>query len=194
MTMRTEMMHLKTEPFVLNIGGVQSDFTITSDAYAQTAVNVGDTVAWTIAVSTPNKTSTYFNSNVTLSLDTPWPSGMGTPSWSSTTTGTLAKGASVNRTLTINSGTLAPGQYDLVVRATGTNGAGQPVTHLLPISLAVATAGTSDDYVDIIGFAVFRISAVDANTVWGYAISSMKADMNDPALRRGQVARLVPWS
>jgi len=183
-----------TEPFVLNIGGVQSDFTITSDAYAQTAVNVGDTVAWTIAVSTPNKTSTYFNGNVTLSLDTPWPSGMGTPSWSSTTTGTLAKGASVNRTLTINSGTLAPGQYDLVVRATGTNGAGQPVTHLLPISLAVATAGTSDDYVDIIGFAVFRISAVDANTVWGYAISSMKADMNDPALRRGQVARLVPWS
>jgi len=29
---------------------------------------------------------------------------------------------------------------------------------------------------------------------YGYAISSMKADMNDPALRRGQVARLVPWS
>lgn len=183
-----------SEPFALNIGGVQRDFTVTSDARTRTAASVGDTVSWTITVSTPNKNSTYFNGNVTLSVDTPWPSGMGTPSWSSTTTGTLGKGASVSRTLTINSGTLAPGQYDLVVRATGTNGDGRPVTYLLPISLAVATASTSSDYVDIIGFGVYRITAVDTNTVWGYAITPMKADMNDPALRRGQVARLVPWS
>jgi len=27
----------------------------------------------------------------------------------------------------------------------------------------------------------------------GYAISGIYADMNDPALRRGQAVRLVPW-
>ena len=51
-----------------------------------------------------------------------------------------------------------------------------------------------NEYVDILGFTTFRISSMDANTVFGYAISGVYADMNDPALRRGQVARLVPWS
>jgi hypothetical protein len=27
-----------------------------------------------------------------------------------------------------------------------------------------------------------------------YAITGVYADMNDPALRRGQAARLVPWN
>ncbi len=35
---------------------------------------------------------------------------------------------------------------------------------------------------------------MDSNAVYGYAISGVYADMNDPALRRGQVARLVPWN
>jgi hypothetical protein len=65
---------------------------------------------------------------------------------------------------------------------------------LVPLSVAIATASTSDEYVDILGFTTFRITSLDSNTVWGYAISGVYADMNDPALRRGQVARLVPWS
>ena len=40
----------------------------------------------------------------------------------------------------------------------------------------------------------FRITSIDSNSVYGYAISGMYADMNDSNLRRGQVTRLVPWT
>ena len=47
----------------------------------------------------------------------------------------------------------------MTIRATGTNCDGRPVTRLYPITLDVATAGTTNDYVDILGFAVFRITS-----------------------------------
>jgi hypothetical protein len=94
----------------------------------------------------------------------------------------------------VNGGTLGPGVYALTLRVTGTNSSGQAVTRMLPFNVAIATASTQNEYVDILGFTTFRISSMDANTVYGYAISGVYADMNDPALRRGQVARLVPWS
>ena len=96
-------------------------------------------------------------------------------------------------TVSVNGGTLGPGVYQLTLRVTGTNSAGQVVTRMMPINVAIATASTSNEYVDILGFTTFRITSIDANTVFGYAISGVYADMNDPALRRGQVARLVPW-
>ncbi|HYH92205.1 MAG TPA: hypothetical protein VD763_03515, partial [Candidatus Saccharimonadales bacterium] len=89
---------------------------------------------------------------------------------------------------------LGPGVYSLTLRVTGLNSAGQPVTRLVPITLTIATASTSSEYVDILGFATFRITSMDSNAIYGYAISGVYADMNDPELRRGQVARLVPWS
>jgi hypothetical protein len=82
----------------------------------------------------------------------------------------------------------------LTVRATGTNGAGQVVTRQVPFIFDIATGATSNEYVDIMGFAVFRITSMDSNDVYGYAISGAYADMNDPHLRRGQVVRLVPWN
>jgi hypothetical protein len=39
-----------------------------------------------------------------------------------------------------------------------------------------------------------RIATDDSNTVTAYAITPVIADMNDERLRRGQVARLVPWN
>ena len=41
----------------------------------------------------------------------------------------------------------------------------------MPIVLDIATGGTSSEYVDIMGFAVFRITSIDSNSVYGYAIS-----------------------
>ena len=102
--------------------------------------------------------------------------------------------------MTVDSGTLAPDVYLLTLRVTGTNSAGQPVTRLVPITLTVQTASTTNEYVDILGFATFRITCTPTvtgcptNAIDGYAISGTYADMNDPALRRGQVARLVPWN
>ena len=103
------------------------------------------------------------------------------------------KNGSQTVNVSINGGGLGPGEYPLTIRATGTNGDGIRVTRLIPILLDIATAGTSNEYVDIMGFTVFRITAVNSNSVDGYAISGVYGDMNDPALRRGQVARLVPW-
>jgi hypothetical protein len=39
-----------------------------------------------------------------------------------------------------------------------------------------------------------RVVQADTNTVAAYAITPALPDMNDPRLRRGQAARLVPWS
>jgi hypothetical protein len=96
--------------------------------------------------------------------------------------------------LSENSGTLGPGEYPLIVRATGVNSAGEKVTRLIPFNFDVATAGTSNEYVDVMGFAVFRITATNSNSIDGYAITGVYADMNHPDLHRGQVARLIPWN
>jgi hypothetical protein len=69
------------------------------------------------------------------------------------------------------------------------------VTHLLALTVNVApTSSKNDEYVDIVGFAVMRIAGADANSVTAYAITPVIPDMNDERLRRGQVARLVPWN
>ena len=92
---------------------------------------------------------------------------------------------------------MAPGRHRFVIRATGLNGDStpRPVTHLLQVWVDVATGGSGNtDYVDIVGFAVMRITSMDTNTVNAYAITPVIADPNDSRLLRGQVARLVPWN
>jgi hypothetical protein len=48
--------------------------------------------------------------------------------------------------------------------------------------------------VDLMGFAVFRITAINGtNYVNGYAITPSVADPNDPRLRRALTAHLIRW-
>ncbi len=187
---------VKFTPFAVNVGGVERDFTITSSVGELEAANAGDVVTTTLTLKKSGSGST-FGGTVTMSLDGPLPTGLGTVSFGATSV-TPTGGTGTSTTLTINTGTVAPGVYDLVVRATGLNGDATPrkVTHLLPLRLRVGATGSSGGkpYVDITGFAVMRVAYVDANRVDAYAISGVYADQNDPALRRGQVARLVPWS
>jgi Flp pilus assembly protein TadG len=187
---------VKYTPFAVNVGGVERDFTITSSLGELEAANAGDAVTTTLTLKKSGSGST-FGGTVTLSLDGPLPTGLGAVTFG-TTTVTPTGGNGTSTTLTINTGTVAPGVYDLVVRATGLNGDATPrkVTHLLPLRLRVGATGSSGGkpYVDITGFAVMRVAYVDANRVDAYAISGVYADQNDPALRRGQVARLVPWN
>jgi hypothetical protein len=186
-------------PVALNVGGVSRDFSSTGSGQVFSIDATGLTATGTVRFTTPNNNSTYFGGTVNLTLEGGpglngvLPTGLGATSVSPSSF-TLNKGSSQNVSVSINGGTLGPGEYPLTIRATGTNSAGQPVTHLIPILLDVATAGTSNEYVDIEGFAVFRITSVDSNAVNGYAITGVYADMNDPALRRGQVARLMPWN
>jgi len=109
---------------------------------------------------------------------------------------TPANGGGTNSTLTINTGTMASGIHQFVVRATGTNGDGRPVTKLMILQVNVATtsSGGNQEYVDIVGFAVMRVAGISSNSVTAYAITPMITDPSDSRLRRGQVARLSPWT
>jgi hypothetical protein len=145
--------------------------------------------------------SAFGGTGVNLSLEAmpggSLPTGMGSVSFSASNV-TPSSGSGANSTLTINTGTMIPGQYQVVVRATGTNGDStpHPVTHLLPLTIAVGTSGSSgnQEYVDIVGFAVMRVAAITSNSVTAYAITPVITDTTDSRLRRGQVARLSPWN
>ena len=192
----TSSPYLRThfEPISLNVGGVIRDFAIMSSAKGQNAFNAGDTVAWTLSLKTGNGPSN-FNGTVNLSLDGPLPAGLGAVTFSSSSV-SLGAGPAASATvvLSINSGSVAPNEYEFVVRATGTNSAGFPVTHLVPITLRAQVSPPSSGYVDVLGYAVFRVAQITSNVVTGYAITPSIQDLNDPQLRRGQVARLVPWN
>ena len=97
-------------------------------------------------------------------------------------------------TLTINTLGLASGCYQFVLRGTGINGDGQPVTKLQMVRFTVASTTSSGEYVDIIGFTVFEVTDISANDIYGRAVSGIYADPNDMNLRRAQRPRLVPWN
>lgn len=183
----------KLEPVPIEIGTVSRDFTITADASISTAANVGDTVSFTLNLK---RIGSAYGANVNLSLDGPLPTGIGATSFSPAAV-TPTSGNGTDSTLTINTGTMAPGRHRFVVRATGLNGdpTPRPVTHLLQLWVDVATGSSAPtEYVDIVGFAVMRIATMDSNTITAYAITPMITDPNDSRLLRGQVARLVPWN
>ena len=107
---------------------------------------------------------------------------------------TPTTGTGALSTMTINTTGLAQGCYMFTLRARGTNGDGQPVTHLQLVRFTVATTTSSGQYVDIIGFTVFQIDTVTSNDILGHAVTGVYADPNNAALRRAQRARLVPWT
>lgn len=186
-------------PVALNVAGVNRDFASNGNGKLFSMTATGQTATGAIAFSTPNKGGTYFGGSVHLSIEGGpgslgvLPTGLGSVTFSANDF-TLNQGQTVSVDITINGGTLGPGTYPLTIRATGTNSSGDVVTHLIPITLAIATSLSSTEYVDIEGFAVFRIAQLNSNNVMAYAITGVYADMNDPALRRGQAARLVPWN
>jgi Flp pilus assembly protein TadG len=185
-------------PVGISIGNVNRDFSTSSGATIQLPTT-GASGSAQVNVSTTNKNGTYFGGTVNLSVEGGadangvLPAGIGSVSVSPSTI-TLNQGASTDATITVNGGTLGPGVYSLTLRVTGLNSQSQPVTRLVPVTVTIATGSTSNEYVDILGFATFRITSADSNAINGYATSGVYADMNDPALRRGQVARLVPWN
>jgi hypothetical protein len=186
----------KYVPLSFQIGAVAKDFSILSDAATKDAPVSGNSVTFTLTLLNSPSKNVDFGGPVTLSVDNPTlPTGVGSIGFSKTTVTPSKTGDS--STLTINTGTLPANNYTFTVRATGLNGdlPRRKVTRLLNLTVRVApTSASSDQYVDIVGFAVMRITAMDANTISAYAITPMIADPNDPRLLRGQVAKLVPWS
>ena len=185
----------KVQPMAVMIGTVSKDFAFTSGA-SNANVASGSAATFDLQLQNSPSKNTNFGNPVALSVDAPLPAGIGSVTFSSPTVSPSKAGA--HSTLTINTGTMAPGVYTFTLRATGTNTDSTPhkVTHLFQVTVNVGGSGTTgnQDYVDISGFAVMRIAAIDSNTISAYAITPVITDMNDPLLRRGQVARLVPWN
>jgi len=190
-------LSVKDLPFAIKVGSVNRDFTMSVDA-SEKYVDYGGTVAF--ALNLKRSGPSFGGAGVSLTLEAlpgeTLPAGLGSVSFSPANISPSTNGTP--SALSINAGTVAPGQYTFVIRATGMNGdsPGRQVTHLLPVTLAIATAsaGGNQEYVDLSGFAVMRVVTGDTNTVKAYAVTPMIADINDPQLRRGQVARLVPWN
>jgi hypothetical protein len=180
-------------PISVKVGTVTRQFQLLADATGKVAVNAGDAVTFTLTVKNWPNGNTAFGGPVTLSTDTPLAGG--SVSFSTTTLTPTKNGATA--TLTINTAGLPQGDHRFYVRATGMNGDTTPrkVTMVLPLDVNVApgTAVGNGDYLDISGFAVMRITSIDANTVYAYAITPVITDQDDPRLRRGKTARLSPW-
>ncbi|MEX2184563.1 MAG: pilus assembly protein TadG-related protein [Chloroflexota bacterium] len=189
-------------PVAINVGAVSRDFSTDGAGLELLTPVTGGTATGTMEFRSTNQNATYFDGPITLSIEGGahaggvLPTGIGAASVTPSSF-TLGRNGRRDVTLSVNAGTLGPGEYPLTLRAVGVNQDGQTIIRQIPFTLDVATAATSSEYVDILGFAVFRIANLstsgNSNVVNGYAISGVYTDMNDPELRRGQVARLVPW-
>ena len=186
-------------PVAINVGGVQRDFTTSVGGVDFYTATTGGTATGTFTISTPNSNATAFLGNVALAIEGGakdngvLPAGIGARTLSSNSV-TLNKGSTHTITVSINAGSLVPGVHHLTLAAWGINSVGQKVTRLFPITLSVAVGATSKNYIDIEGFGVFRITRSSSNEIEAYAISDAYADLNDPRLRRGQLAKLYPWN
>ena len=195
----------RSYPVPVAVGGATRDFSLGNSTVSGSAATLGATITMPIYVSTTTASATKWGSGgsaVTLSYDVASFSdcslnaaaiGAGQITVSPTAVTPTASGSGALSTLSVNTTGLAAGCYRFDLRATGTNGDGQPVTHLQPITFTVATSSSSGSYVDIIGFAVFEITAYDANSITAKAVTGVYADPNDQALRRAQLARLIAW-
>jgi len=192
-------------PVPVKVGGATRDFSLSNSTTSAVIASMGGSATIPLYVSTSNASGLRWGatgSAVTLSVDEdsftdcaygPATIGAGQLTLSATSVTPSSSGSGTLSNLTISSVGLAQGCYRFNVRAYGTNGDGQPVVHIQPISFTVDTTSSSGSYVDIIGFAAFEVTSMDSNSIFGRAVSGAYADPNDPALRRAQRARLQPW-
>jgi len=182
---------------------VNRTFSLANSVLDGSTGSLGGIITREIYVSTGNGANAWGGGPVELSWDTdsltdcalnPRAIGMGSINFSAPTVTPSSSGDGALSTLTINTAGLAQGCYLFTIRAHGTNGDGQPINLLKLFRFTVATTTTTGQYVDIIGFSVFEVDEITANSILGHAVSGIYANPNDNNLRRAQRARLVPWN
>jgi len=191
----------------VNIEGQQKQFMIdTSDTYVNTAsaVSTARTATYSIRVTEGNGQQAWTGgaNSITLQIDK-CPTlaavvltcyfGASAPG---TQTLTTTDGTTHTLTVEIPSGTADLQTFTGWIRAFGTDGESPPrrVTRVLQIRTGTnVTTGGTTDYTDIIGYAVFKVTAVDSNDARGKAVSGTYLDPDDPALAIAKDFRLVPW-
>ncbi|HEV2250125.1 MAG TPA: pilus assembly protein TadG-related protein [Candidatus Limnocylindria bacterium] len=107
----------------------------------------------------------------------------------------VGSGSSVEATFNVDTTTATSDRtYTGWVRGFGRDASGDPVNHVYPVTVTVnVVSGGVTSYVDVIGYAAFRITAITSNDVSGVAVSKTVYDPNDPLLAIAKKIRLVPW-
>lgn len=191
-------------PVPVVIGAAVRDFSLANSTTSGSTSVLGGSISMPLSVSTAsgNQTSWGTTNPVSLSVDdssftdcsyNAASIGAGQITISDSSVVPTSSGSGTASTLKVDTTGLAAGCYRFNLRASGTNGDDQPVVHVVPITISVATTTSSGNYVDIIGFGVFRVVSVNANAIAVEAVSGVYANPNDQALRRAQEARLIPW-
>jgi hypothetical protein len=197
----------RRQPIPVRIGAVARRFSLVGSVLDGATETLGGTITLPLQVSTGTGAAAWDDGTATatpvsLSWDTgaltdcshnPTPLGTGSITFSSPSV-TPTTGAGTSVTLTIQAGSLASGCYLFPLRAQGVNADGEPVVRVQHVQFTVAAATGPNEYVDVIGFAVFEITYIDANSLRGRAITGIYADPNDLALRTAQRPRLIPWN
>jgi len=192
----------------INVGGQQRDFSLaSSDAYAAIP-GPGTQADYVIRTTTANSGSTKWTGSNLLTLS--WAKCPTTTDPSIIPPEVLVCGIDGNF-LQTSVGNMNPGQdhtfnvqttlarsgevYKGWVRETGLDDVtNKRVTHLLQITLEVdIIPGGATQYVDVLGYAIFKITQISSNDVTGRAVSGVYADPNDLALSAGKKIGLVPW-
>jgi Flp pilus assembly protein TadG len=192
----------------INVGSQARDFSLaSSDAYAAIA-GPGTQADYVIHTTTANSGSTKWTGSNLLTLS--WakcPTTTDTSilppevlvcgidgNFGSTSVGSVDPGE--DHTLNVQTFLARSGEvYKGWVRETGLDDVtNKRVTHLLEVTLEVGVvAGGTSQYVDVLGYTVFKITAITSNDVTGRAVSGVYSDPDDIAVSAGKKIGLVPW-
>jgi Flp pilus assembly protein TadG len=192
----------------INVGGQARDYSLaSSDAYVDIS-SPGDPANFVIRTTTATGGSTKWTGNNLLTLS--WAKCPTTTNSSilppqvlvcgingimgATSVGGVDPGE--NHTFNVQTTLALSGEvYKGWVRATGLDDVtNKRVTHLLEVTIEVGIIpGGATQYADVLGFAVFEVTQINSNEVWGRAITGAYLDPNDPALAIGRKIGLVPW-
>jgi hypothetical protein len=193
----------------VTVAGQQKDFNLTSSTGVVTVASPGTQADFPIAVRT-NSGSTSWNGGAN-SISLTWeecpkfidPISGATTQLTCKINGTgassvnvsVGSGSSVEATFNVDTTAASSDKsYTGLVRGFGRDGSGAPVNHLFQVAVQVnITSGGVTSYVDVIGYAAFKITAITSNDLSGVAVSPAVLDPNDPAVAIAKKIRLVPW-
>ena len=188
----------------VNIADQQRQFHIdTSDTYVNVAA-AGTDATYTMRVTDGNGATRWSTPHstypVTLKIEQCPKNGATTLTcfFGATSPGTQTESITSltgTRTLTVQTtGAISNTTYTGWIRASGLDEDGKKVTRLLKVRTGVNIAeGGTTEYVDILGFAVFEVTAIDSNDVSGKAVTGWTNNPNDSAVAVGKKLGLVPW-
>ncbi|HEX9045070.1 MAG TPA: pilus assembly protein TadG-related protein [Candidatus Limnocylindrales bacterium] len=206
-------------PVEVQVGTVAKDFSWLPTQPAVTPTTWGDTVSLDLTITTVGGADFSSGNSIGVSLDQtgsvrpPFPStsywftlngqNVGTSATVPVTTAVTTNNGngkgnvtSYTGTVTLNVNTTLLGSqstYAVPLVMSGTNSSGQGIHHEVLFKVNASTATQNNNYIDISGFAAYRITAMDANTIWGQAVSPVAASASDPQLAAALRPRLVPW-